>query len=258
MQYACAIKTLRSRLGEITMQHAFLTRLGSLLGLSEEDQSWIEAFCRTPRPVRAGTDLASEGRTSSTVQMLLDGFAVRYKLSPRGDQQILAYVIPGDFCDLHVAILDRMDHSIRTQTACKVVDIPCSAILEASRTRPNLVKVFWWCSLLNEGILREWIFNLGHKPADQRVAHLFCEMHARLHSIGLTDLDGSYTFPVSQAELGNTVGTSVVHINRTLKVLREAGLAHLQRSRVTIMNLPALRAYAAFDPGYLHLQPRVQ
>ena len=41
-----------------------------------------------------------------------------------GKRQIMDYLVPGDICDFHVAILGEMDHSIGTLAACSLVDIP--------------------------------------------------------------------------------------------------------------------------------------
>jgi hypothetical protein len=43
---------------------------------------------------------------------------------PDGTRQIMAYLVPGDFCDLHVFILKAMDHCIATLSPCKVVYRP--------------------------------------------------------------------------------------------------------------------------------------
>lgn len=238
------------------MRNAFVEKIETFLALPESDRRWLETFCSSPRTVGSGFELVREGEKLPDVHVLLSGFAVRSKLMHDGEEQFLGYLIPGDFCDLHVALLERMDHGIRTLSPSVVVDLPRDAILEAVSRRPELAKAFWWCSLLNEAILREWISNLGQKSASERLAHLFCEMHARLASIGLAHRDGSFAFPVTQLELGKTVGLSVVHVQRSLKALKEAGLLSFRSARVRINDMEQLQSFAGFDSRYLHLRPR--
>jgi hypothetical protein len=86
------------------------------------------------------------------------------------------------------------------------------------------------------------------------MAHLFCELHTRLAVVGLTDGD-SFGLPLNQTELGECLGLTAVHVNRTLQLLREQGLCDLRDHRVVIHDLAKLKALAEFDPAYLYLGP---
>src|SRR3954451_25257255 len=72
-----------------------------------------------------------------------------------GARQIMAYLVPSDFCDLHVLILKAMDHSIATLSYCTVVKIPRQRILELTE-RPAIARALWWAALVDEATLREW------------------------------------------------------------------------------------------------------
>ena len=65
--------------------------------------------------------------------------------------------------------------------------------------------------------------NIGRREAINRMAHFFCEILVRLRAVGLTD-DHSCELPITQAEMGDPMGLSTVHVNRTLMELRAAGL----------------------------------
>jgi hypothetical protein len=77
----------------------------------------------------------------------------------------------------------------------------------------------------------------------------------RLQAVGLTTAN-SYEFPVTQAELADTLGITTVHANRMLQQLRKDGLITLQGNRLTIMDVNGLQEFAEFDPNYLHLTRR--
>jgi Crp-like helix-turn-helix domain len=74
----------------------------------------------------------------------------------------------------------------------------------------------------------------------------------RLESVGLTNGHG-FDFPLTQVELGDTLGVSTVHVNRMLQQLREDGLITLKGKTLTILDLERLKEFADFDPNYLHL-----
>jgi biotin operon repressor len=74
----------------------------------------------------------------------------------------------------------------------------------------------------------------------------------RLRAVGLTN-GTTCTFPVTQSELGDALGLSTVHINRTLQELRANGLIVLRGKTLQIPSLEALQNAALFNANYLHL-----
>ena len=71
-------------------------------------------------------------------------------------------------------------------------------------------------------------------------------------------VDFSFHFPLTQVELADVLGISVVHLNKTLQVLRKEGLLSWINHTITILDWPQLQALAQFDPTYLSLdvEPR--
>jgi CRP-like cAMP-binding protein len=147
-----------------------------------------------------------------------------------------------------------MDHTIATLSRCKVVQIPRTQILELTE-RPAIARALWWAALVDEATLREWLLNVGARNAEQRIAHLLCELLRRLEVVGLTNY-GSYELPITQVELAETVGLSDVHVSRVLQRLRVKKLITLSRKKLVILDVPALNAFSGFDPNYLHLNGR--
>jgi CRP-like cAMP-binding protein len=223
--------------------------------LSDDDKKRLEEAVRDLRTVGPRQDLIGEGERPNEVHAILEGFACRYKLLPDGQRQIMALLVPGDFCDLHVAILRTMDHGIATISACKVAYIPQTAVDELTTKHPPIARALWWATLVDEGTLREWLVNMGRRPADKRMAHLFCELLLRLESVGLARANG-FDFPVTQTELADILGLSNVHVNRVLQQLRDDGLIALSGKRLTVLDLDRLQDFAEFDPNYLHLEKR--
>ena len=229
-----------------------LTRkLENFAPLSSEDRRFLSELARPDRRVDARTDIIREGDRPDDVRLVLEGFACRYKILPDGKRHIMAYLVPGDLCDMHVFILKAMDHSIGTLSACRVVDIPRPRILEMLE-RPAIAQALWWAALVDEATLREWLVNIGRRPAEQRVGHLLCELLMRLQTVGLTN-GNSYELPLTQTDVAETMGLSFVHVNRVLQRLRASGLITLRSKRLVITDLKALKIFSEFNPNYLHL-----
>lgn len=236
------------------MPNLLTRKLEAFAALPEADRRLLDEVVRGAREVGAREDIIHEGDDPTDVHLVLEGFACRYKLLEDGRRQIMAYLVPGDFCDLHVFILKSMDHSIAALSPCRVVDIPRRRVLEMTE-RPALARALWWCSLVDEATLREWLVNVGGRSAEHRVAHLLCELLLRLETVGLTN-GGSYELPLTQAEIADTMGLSHVHVNRVLQRLRAEGLITLKDKQLVILDVPKLKAFSGFNPNYLHLNER--
>jgi CRP-like cAMP-binding protein len=156
-------------------------------------------------------------------------------------------------CDARVFILKKMDHTLSTLTPTSVTTLSRDAILDITSRYPRLTRAFWWNTLVEEAIGRQWLVSIGQRTALERVAHLFCEVYVRLQAVGLATPRG-FELPVTQSELADTVALSTVHVNRTLKELRRVGLVSMSGKSLVIHDFAALSALAMFDPGYLHLE----
>jgi CRP-like cAMP-binding protein len=186
------------------------------------------------------------------VNLILEGWACRHKFLEDGRRQIMALLLPGDICDLHMFILERMDHSISAVSPVTLAEIATDTLLDLTDDSPRISRALWWSSLVEEAISREWIVNNSRRDATERMAHLLCEIFIRLQAIGLTN-GQSCEIPVTQAEFGDALGLSTVHVNRTLQDLRAANLIVLRGKTLTIPDLDALKAVALFNANYLHL-----
>lgn len=232
----------------------YLTRkLEQFARLSGDDRAALERMAsRQLRRVEPRQDVISEGDRPEMVNLVVDGWACRYKLLEDGRRQIVSFFVPGDICDLNVFILRRIDHSIAAITPVVLAEISRELLEETTLGHARITQALWWETLVTTSIQREWTLNVGQRDATERLAHLFCELFLRLRSIGLTDGD-SCDFPVTQAALADASGLSHVHVSRTLTALRDSGLVSLRRRRLTIPDLDALMDAALFNPNYLHL-----
>lgn len=188
---------------------------------------------------------------------MIEGWAARYKILPDGSRQIMAILIPGDFCDLHVTILGEMDHGIVALSPCKVAYVVPGDLDALTSENSRLARALWWATLLDEGVLRSWIVSVGRRDAHERVAHLLCEMHTKMTMIGLVHGD-RLALPLTQDELADATGLTSVHVNRTLQQLRSENLIEIGSGSLTVLDVARLRDAAGFNPNYLHAKRQIR
>src|SRR5690606_25999545 len=82
---------------------------------------------------------------------------------------------------------------------------------------PNILLAIMRGASVEQACARELVVSLGARDALQRMAHYLCEMHNRLNAVGFVTAGGQFDLPVTQAELGEALGLSTVHVNRTIQ-----------------------------------------
>jgi CRP-like cAMP-binding protein len=210
--------------------------------------SEVRKFAPDQVAVRAGEPLNSS-------MMLLSGWMARVKDLPSGERQVTELHVAGDFTDIHSFTLKCLDHDVVTMSECSVGIVPHERIREMTETHPRLGRIYWFLTNLDAAIQREWALSLGQRSAISRMAHLFCEMYERLQVVGLAS-GQRYDIPLTQRELSECLGLTVVHANRTIQELRRRGLIELENRVLIIRDRKALDHVAQFDDSYLYLDKR--
>jgi CRP-like cAMP-binding protein len=229
-----------------------LKKLKRRVEISSEEERVIRDSVAEVRRVSADQMVISAGEELTCSLLLLDGWMSRVKDLAGGERQVTELQIAGDFVDLHGFTLKRLDHDLIALTDCRLAAIPHERIREITEEHPRLARIYWLFTNIDAAIQRELALSLGQRSAISRMAHLFCELYARLDVVGRTSGDG-YEFPLTQRELSECLGLTVVHANRTLQELRRRGLIELENRRLTIRDRRGLEGLAEFDPGYLYL-----
>ncbi len=228
-----------------------LRRLSALQPLSAEEAHALQAAAGPVRLHRPHEDLVREGENAGHIGLLLSGFAYGCRVLPDGRRQILSYLIPGDLCDPRLMLLPAAINTVSTLTTANVALFGREHLQELIVRYPQLGRALCWLALQEELIAREWLVNVGQRTAIERLAHLFCEIFARMQAVGLTD-GGRCELPLTQVELADTLALSTVHVNRTLQELRRQGLVSMSSGMLEIHKLDALQSLAMFAADYLH------
>jgi CRP-like cAMP-binding protein len=231
------------------MNNPLIARLGKMLSL-EEAEILVRAT-RTSTAIAARQSIGRDGEELSGIRVLMEGVACRVRAMPGGRRAIVGYVMPGEVCDLSAVLSGKRRNGILSLTPCQVAEIPRNVFTELC-ARTSFLRALLAMAAGEEAILREWLANMGQERADRRVAHMLCELRLRLEAAGLCR-NSVLHLPVTQEELGESLGISTVHVNRVLQKLRADGLIQFRGRSMVIPDVGKLEAFAEFDPGYLML-----
>lgn len=233
---------------------AHLRKLQLRTAIGPEEEQVIRGMIAEVRNVGADEFVVRAGQPLKESLLLLDGWLMRSKDLPSGERQVMELHIAGDFADLHGYTLKTLDHDLVSVSPCQIGAVPHETLTKITEKYPHLARAYWLMTNIDASITREMALSLGQRPAISRMAHLFCELHARLGVVGLAR-GNSFDFPLTQRELGDCLGLTVVHVNRTLQQLRRRGLVEAENRQITILDRRGLESVAEFDPAYLYIKP---
>lgn len=220
--------------------------------VSDDEEAALTAACIGIRKVAAHEVLVHARDRCTQSHLLIEGVICRHISLPDGRRQIVALHVPGDFVDLHSFLLQQLEHDVEALTPARIALFPHTGLKKITQTHPHLSRLLWLSTLMDAAMHREWVLSVGRRSARERVAHLFCELHERLRMVGALRGD-SFPLPLNQTELADACGLTSVHVNRTLRGLRDDGLVDFRTGKVTILDHAGLVDAAGFDPFYLRL-----
>lgn len=189
-------------------------------------------FCRT---YHANSMLVREGESTSP-RRLASGWAGAARYLVDGRRQIIHVLLPKDLICIDPAGSDPARASILALTKASVT--MAGAI--GDQERQSHVNRTIWC-------MQNQICRIGRQSAYERIANLFAELRERLALIGQASAD-TFEMPLTQDVLGDTLGLTSVHVNRTLQQMRRDGLIRLSGRIVTLLDRPAVERIGEYRP----------
>ena len=231
----------------------FLDRLTSRSVLSTEEQQAILNLPGQTVQVEANRDFVRLGETVGHSCLIVAGFVGRFGQNAEGGRQITALHIPGDMADLHSVVQPEGTSALQAISTATIMRIPHHAIRAAAGRYPALAEALWRDCMVDAAILSQWVVNVGRRDAKSRIAHLLCETAWRFR-VEPSTAQSLFSFPLTQAQLGDATGLTPVHVNRTIKILREEGIADVSKGMARIHDWQGLVQIGDFDPTYLQTQ----
>lgn len=233
---------------------AMIAKLETRVVLSDADREAVRIIPHALNHYPARSYVVREGELAGGhCAFILSGLAFRQKLTTEGARQIVSIHLPGDFLDLQHLFLRVADHNVQALTPLVVVQVEQAVLQRLILDRPAIGRAMWIDALIDASVFREWVTNVGRRNARARIAHLLCEFAMRMQTAGLSGQASRCDLPMTQEEIGDAVGLTSVHVNRTLKGLEAEGLIQRDKRRISFDDWSSISSIADFNPRYLHL-----
>ncbi len=213
---------------------------------------WIAAFRQGEARYVRGEQVFDQGARPKHLYTVLSGVLMRTRLLEDGRRQVINFMFPGDFIGLQAALDGEMSHAVEAVTSVTLCAFSRDRFFDMVASQPRLAFDMTWLSAHEEAALEEHIVSLGQRNARERMAALAVFLVQRALDTGLAP-DGTLTITVTQGQIADMLGLSLVHTNRTLQTLRRLQLVDWTINAIRIPNMEAAREFAGIDSNSVGL-----
>lgn len=228
----------------------FVRRLRRHSKLNEVERNAVLGLAAVPAQISAHVDFVRLGETVQHACLVSEGLVGRFGQTAEGKRQFVSVHVPGELIDLPSVMMPQSTTALNALTASTIYKIPHADLRDLGFHYPAIAAAFWRDCVVDARIVAQWLVNVGRRDARSRVAHFLCELAARYRMMDQSD-GRTFRLPMTQEQIGDALGLTSVHVDRTLMALRADGLVTFERGEVQILDPEGLARGAEFDPAYL-------
>jgi CRP-like cAMP-binding protein len=231
------------RLRDASPLDPVLRRLSSLHPLSASEAALLQTPVARRLQASGGDQLVADG--VGAARFLLSGWAAYQTTLADGRRQILRLLTPGDTFGEYPHLRPPVCEVVAL-TQVSMADAVPALQAASSGDAPGLARALALAARQHDIQLASAITRLGAMSAYERLAHLLLELAGRLQAAGLSE-GRHFPLPLTQEMLAETLGLSIVHVNRTLQQLRRDRLIELRSGVAVLLQPQALAQIAGCD-----------
>lgn len=221
-----------------------LRRKDHFRDFSDSELDFVKSFKTGELTVDKGTAVLLQGAHNAHIYTVLDGWAMRHVTLADGRRQVLNYALPGDMVGLQASLFDEMHHTVEALSDLTLCVFSRDELWNLFATHPGLAFDMTWLVTQEEKLIGDHLVSVGRRSAEERIAYPVWHLFTRARSRDMSD-GRKLALPLTQQHFADTLGLSLVHINKTLRKLQDKGLFRLSNSQVEVPDLDALNEFTA-------------
>jgi CRP-like cAMP-binding protein len=227
--------------------------------LEPSDLAVVSKWTARKRQLPRNREIRRAGAEVKCVYFLLDGWVMSSVLLRSGRRQIVKVHLPGDMLGFPSLALETAGETLETITDATFCPIETGDLGDLFRHHPALATGLFLSSQKERVALMQELSWVGATSAIERLSAFLLDLHDRLAAAGLVE-DQAFHLPLTQEQIGDVLGLTSVHVNRTLRVVVSKGLIERRGRQLKVLDPGGLRQLAqniaptyAGKEGYLRL-----
>ena len=213
---------------------------------SREDRAGIERYKMGEIALKRGTAVFIQGAPATQLHTVLRGVLIRYRALPDGRRQIVNFMFPGDLVGLQSALDEPMSHGVEALSDVTLCSFPRAGFRDFIAAHPQLGFDTVWIAAREEAALEDHLLSLGRRNALERIANLAIFLLRRAQASCVAD-GNRLPLVVTQTQIADMLGLSLVHTHRSIQALRKENLVHWTLNEIYVPDMAAACDFAQFD-----------
>lgn len=234
-----------------------LNRFHALANLSAREVELLSSLggAAVKRPRRE--TFQRQGDVTTGLHLLIEGWVNSSVTLASGKCLVQKAHLPGDMLGSPSMVIGTAVDTLTTITDAVTAFVSYERMGQLFATEPRLTSLFIVAVQMERLSLIDMLAMTGAASAKESLARFLLDLHSRLTPLGAVS-NNSFDLPLTQEMIGDLLGLTSVHVNRTMRDLEQQGLISRQGHRLTLVDVPGLRRLSPipprtplFEPGWL-------
>ena len=225
--------------------------------LEKAQRAYMQTVKQKERRYERGDTVFAEGEEAGHLFTVLEGVMIRYHSLEDGRRQIVNFMFPGDLLGLQAAFDEPAAHSVEALIPARLCVFKRSDFVHLIKENPELGYDVTWLGAKEETALEAHIVSLGQRTAKERLVFLAVWLLDRAIATGLAHDNNVLDIPVTQTQIADMLGLSLVHTNRTIRALDREGLVQWGPRELCVPDMEKACEYANFEQSERGKRPYI-
>ncbi|MBB5280066.1 Crp/Fnr family transcriptional regulator [Pacificimonas flava] len=230
----------------MSAESCLVAKLGHYTDLGNADRLLLQDFEKEELTFKKRDLVRREGEPTRSLFVVKRGWFFGHSMLPSGKRQVHRVFLPGDFIGTHEIVCAEATYDISAASDGVLCPFDKSGLKVVFTRSPRLTALLYSIEALDQVTQDDRLRAVSRMDAAGRLAHFFLQMFSRLRISG-EQVGRSIRLEMSQELIGDTLGLTGIHVNRTLKQLSDEGLIELSAGVLTLTDEAGLKALCDFD-----------
>jgi CRP-like cAMP-binding protein len=227
-------------------------RLATHLDLTFSERDTLRSLERRERSFKAGDVIIREGERLDSLYIVASGWLHGSTAMKDGDRQILRFYFVGDVTTTFSIAWGYSAATLQAVSATTLFQMPKEAFGQLFRKHPRLGALMFAIASSEQVAMADRLTSISKTDGFTRIATLLLDIRSRLRVVD--NLEGcSFELPLTQKDLGDAVGLTKTHVNRSLKALEATGLVSRTGRLIRISDVDKLAALVDFNDRHSNI-----
>lgn len=227
-------------------QSCLVTKLQNYIDIDQELASLLANLESNEEHYVENEEVNQGIEKADSLYVVKEGCFINYSLLPDGGRMVSNVYHPGDIIGFDEIAFEGQPEDLKCCTEGCLSPFDKATLDEVFKEAPKLTALLFSLSVCDQAIIADRFRAATRMKAQDRVTHFLLEVVHKLR-VANTDITDEFKLPLTQSEIGDTVGLTNVSVSRAFTQLEEDGQITRDLDRVKILKEDEMIQMACFE-----------